>query len=150
MAPGTQLTSRHNEDMPGRLSWLDERPLLWFHNAAWAMHLRTSLGGRFVVRVVSLRTRSWARPCTEAVGRTDHPTAPPLAPISLPSNCFRGQEPILKSRSIAVHSAYPHSLRRQRRRYLPPTLGGDRTGGGGGGDEFKKVLRLIPEFWNRA
>ena|SRR5690348_6875258 len=32
---------------------------------------------------------------------------------------------------------------------LPPNLGGTRLGGGGGGDEFKKVLRLLPEFWGR-
>ena len=30
--------------------------------------------------------------------------------------------------------------------YLTPKLGGRRRGGGGGEDEFKKVLRLLPEF----
>lgn len=34
--------------------------------------------------------------------------------------------------------------------YLTPTLGGRRTGGGGGDDELKRVLRLIPEFLERA
>ena len=29
---------------------------------------------------------------------------------------------------------------------LTPNLGGNRTGGGGGVDEFKRVIRLMPEF----
>ncbi len=32
---------------------------------------------------------------------------------------------------------------------LTPALGGTRKGGGGGNDEFKRVLRLMPEFWGR-
>lgn len=33
--------------------------------------------------------------------------------------------------------------------YLTRRFGGRRQGGGGGVDEFKKVLRLVPEFWDR-